>query len=95
MIRVITAEDPAITTITVDGKLAGESVESVRICCAQAISKGKPVRVYLREVSTIDEKGRTLLRELARQGVRLKATGIYSSYIVDEIQAACTNGGHP
>jgi hypothetical protein len=46
------------------------------------------VRLYLRDVSSIDERGWTLLRELARTGVGLKARGIYSSYVVDEIQSA-------
>jgi len=89
MIHVTTADEPASTIITVDGKLAGECVESVKVTCTEAIAKGKPVRVYLRDVSTIDERGRTLLRELARKGVGLKAAGIYSSYVVEEIQSAC------
>ena len=88
MIRVITADEPASTTITVDGKLSGEYVGPVETCCKQAISKGKPVRLYLRDVSAIDERGWTLLRELAKAGVGLKARGIYSSYVVDEIQSA-------
>jgi len=92
MIRVMTADEPASTTITVDGKLSGESVEPVETCCIEAISKGKPVRLYLRDVSTIDEAGRALLRKLVEKGVGLKASGLYSSYIVDEIQFPKLNG---
>ena len=88
MIRVITADELASTTITVDGKLSGDYVEPVETCCKQAISKGKPVRLYLRDVSMIDERGRTLLRDLVKTGVGLKASGVYSSYVVDEIQSA-------
>jgi hypothetical protein len=33
----------------------------------------------------IDERGRALLRDLAAKGVGLKASGVYSSYVVDEI----------
>ena len=88
MIRVITADELASTTITVDGKLSGDYVEPVETCCKQAISKGKPVRLYLRDVFMIDERGRTLLRELAKTGVGLMARGIYSSYVVNEIQSA-------
>ena len=50
--------------------------------------KRKPVRLYRRDVSAIDERGRTMLRYMAAQGVYLTANGIYSSYIVDEIQSA-------
>jgi hypothetical protein len=54
----------------------------------QALSKGKPVRLHLRQVSAIDERGRTMLCRLAAEGVDLTANGIYSSYIVDEIRSA-------
>src|SRR4029077_20383226 len=57
-------------------------------CCIDALSKGKPVRLHLRDVSAIDERGRTMLRHLAAEGVDLTANGIYSSYIVGDIQSA-------
>src|ERR1035441_6029220 len=88
MIRVMTADELASTTITVDGKLSGDYVDPVETCCKQAISKGKPVLLYLRDVSSIDERGWTLLRELPRQGGGGKASCSYSSYVVDEIQSA-------
>ena len=93
MIRVMTSDELAGTTITVDGKLSGDYVDPVETCCKQAISKGKPVRLYLRDVSTIDERGRTLLQELSKKGVGLNARGIYSSYIVDEIQSLHPGSG--
>ena len=87
MIRITTADEPAHTTITVDGKLTGESIEPVQTSCIQALSNGKPVRLYLRDVSVIDEQGRGMLRRLAAEGVDLSARGIYSSFIVNEIQS--------
>ena len=95
MIRVMTTDEPASTTITVDGKLSGEFVDPVELCCLQAISRPKPVRLYLRDVSLIDERGRALLRKLADRGVGLQASGVYSSYIVDKIQPPRPNGRHP
>jgi hypothetical protein len=88
MIRIMTADGLGSTTITVDGALSGEGVEPVQTCCTQALSKGKPVRLHLRDVSAIDECGRTMLRHLAAAGIDLTANGIYSSYVVDEIQSA-------
>ena len=87
MIRIITADEQGRTTITVDGVLAGESLELIESCCTEALSKGQPVRLHLREVSGIDERGRAMLRRMAARRVEMKANGIYSSYIVDEIQA--------
>ncbi len=87
MIWIKTAEEPASTNITVDGTLSGQGVEPVETCCIQALTKGKPVRLYLRDVSAIDERGRTMLRHLAAEGVDLAANGIYSSYLVNEIRS--------
>jgi len=88
MIRIVTADGQGSITITVDGTLSGEGIAPVQTCCTQAISKGKLVRLHLRDVSAIDESGRTMLRHLAAEGVDLTANGIYTSYIVDEIQSA-------
>ena len=89
MIRIMTADEPSNTTITVDGKLSGEGVAPVETCCMQALSKGIGVRLHLRDVSAIDERGQAMLRLLVSQGVGLTANGIYSSYIVGEIQSEC------
>jgi hypothetical protein len=82
MIRIITAEEPASTSITVDGQLSGGDVETVETCCEQALGKAKPVELYLRNVSSIDHAGRALLGRLAAKGVGLRAAGVYSSYVV-------------
>ncbi len=87
MIRITTANDQASTTITVDGTLSNETLEPVQTCCMEALSRGKPVRLYLRDVSAIDESGRQMLRHLAAEGVDLTANGIYSSHVVEEIQS--------
>jgi len=84
----MTADEPASTTFTVDGTLSDGSVEPVQTCCIEALSKGKRVRLHLRDVAAIGERGRTMLRYLAAKGVDLTANGVYSSYIVDEIQSA-------
>jgi len=87
MIRITTVDEEAVATITVDGNLSGDGVEPVESCCIQAIEQGKPVRLYLRDVSSIDESGRTMLRHLAAKGINLSANGIYSAYIVHEIES--------
>ena len=80
MIRVTKSEERERTIITLEGQLSADYIEAVEICCNQAVSKGKPVDVFLHDVLTIDESGRALLARLAAQGIRLLATGIYTSY---------------
>src|ERR1017187_9689555 len=94
MIRVMTADELASTTITVDGKLSGDYVDPVETCCKQAISKGKPVLLYLRDVSSIDERGWTLLRDLARRGVGQKPRLFAVCYAVDENHPPHRGGHH-
>jgi anti-anti-sigma regulatory factor len=95
MIRIMTADEAGNTTITVDGTLSGEDVEHVKAWCTEALSNGRPVRLYLRDVSAIDEGGRRMLQHLAAAGVGLMAKGVYSAYIVDEIQSARLNRQRP
>ena len=85
MIRIMTATEPQITTITVDGDLAGEHVTAVEMCVKQALAQGRQVLLFLRDVATIDESGRSLLARLAAMRVRLRATGVYCSYVVSKI----------
>ena len=85
MIRILTAEEPNAITITVDGQLVNDCVDAVETCSYQAMGRGRPVHLFLRDVSHIDEHGRSLLSRLAGKGVQLSASGVYSSYIVAEV----------
>lgn len=82
MIRVSNEDDGSHMRVTVDGELSGDSIEVVETCCNQHLSAGKPVCLYLREVATIDQAGRALLKRLAEKGVALLAAGVYTSYVV-------------
>jgi len=85
MIRIMTAAEPKLVSITVDGDLSGEYVDAVETCVKQALAQRTPTTLFLRDVTSIDERGRTLLTRLAAKGVRLRAAGVYSSYVVARI----------
>jgi hypothetical protein len=91
MIRVTKTEEPS-TLITIDGQLSGEAVGLVQACCKEAESDGKPVHLFLRDVTAIDDGGRLLLQRLAGNGVRVSGSGVYTSYLVEELTTAA-NGG--
>jgi hypothetical protein len=90
MFRIMTADEPTHREMIVDGKLSGECVELIETRCNEAIGNGKPVQLYLRDVSIIDESGRALLGRLSTKGISLKADGLYSSYVVDLVMAERT-----
>ena len=81
--------------LTVDGQLSGDSIDVVETCCTQARSGGKAVQVFLRHVTGVDQSGRMLLIRLAAKGIGLAASGVYTSYLVQELtsnQAVPGNG---
>jgi ABC-type transporter Mla MlaB component len=86
MMRVFAANEPNAITFTIDGQLVAEYIEAIETSTQEAIGGKKLVRLILRDVSHIDEHGRTLLARLAMKGVQLHASGVYSSYIVEEIR---------
>ena len=85
MIRVTKTEEQSRTIITIDGQLSGDSVAVVDACCKLAKPNGKPVELFLRDVTTVDQTGQILLSRLAAKGVRLVARGVYTSYLVQSL----------
>lgn len=92
MLRVSRSEERLRTVVTLDGQFSRDSIEAVEACCDQAIAAGKPVDLFLRDVSMIDQAARALLRRLAASGVRLLASGVYTSHIVRMLKP--TKGGN-
>jgi len=85
MIRITTATEPKLITITVDGELSSKYISAVETCAKQAIAQRRPIHLVLRDVSGIDESGRTLLGRLVAKGIRLHAAGAHSSAVVAKI----------
>ena len=85
MFRISTAAGSSHTTVTIDGQLIGDCVEFVEKCCEQALSGGMPVRVFLRDVSMVDQAARAMLGRLCARGVRLLGGGVYTSYLAREL----------
>jgi ABC-type transporter Mla MlaB component len=95
MFRVSKAEEPSRTIITIDGQLSGDYIAVVETCCDQAISAGKAVHLFLRDVSMVDQAGRALLCRLAARGVRMLASGVYTSYLIRALKPSGTGPLNP
>lgn len=85
MIRILTDENAKAVTVTIDGRLVTDYIEAVESSVHQAKGKQRPVHLFLRDVSEIDDDGRKLLSRMAEKGVELNANGLYSTYVVAEI----------
>jgi hypothetical protein len=88
MFRITESIQGAETLVFIDGHLLGEYLLVAENYCTQALTSGKAISVVLRDVSVIDDGGRNLLLRLARKGVRLRGTGLYTSHIVKTLQEA-------
>ena len=91
--RVSQTRDRFGTVLNIDGKLVGDYVGVAEDCCSQALSGGRSVSVFLRDVSVIDAAGRGLLYRLAGLGVQLMASGVYMSHLVENLQCGGTTQG--
>ncbi len=72
MLRITqTAEIPARTTLSVDGRITGEWVQLLRWECDARLAKGCDVVLDLARVSSIDYAGALMLRALAGENVQI------------------------
>jgi len=90
MLRVTTLKKRSKVLLTVEGRLAGDSVSTLEQCWRElrAASPTERFNVDLCGVSFIDAAGKTLLKEIYRQGGRLLAQGCLNQETVKEITSA-------
>jgi outer membrane protein TolC/ABC-type transporter Mla MlaB component len=87
MFRVSTQKKRSRVLLTIEGRLAGESVSTLEHCWRElrATSPTEKFNVDLCGVSFIDAAGKTLLKEIYRQGGHLVAQGCLNQETVKEI----------
>src|ERR1700720_4205389 len=94
MLRVTTQRKRSKVLLTVEGRLAGESVSTLEQCWRElhAASPSEKFNVDLCGVSFIDAAGKTLLKEIHRQGGHLVAQGCLNQATVKEITGGAEKG---
>jgi ABC-type transporter Mla MlaB component len=86
--------------LLVEGKLSGEWVDVLEKCWLEAprALNGAPVRIDLSGVTYVDDKGRELLARMIRDGAELRAIGVMTRAVIEEITekiAMARNGQIP
>ncbi len=95
MLHVSHTDSSTHTLITVEGHLAGEGVPLVSQYCLERLADDRPLVLYLKNVTEVDQGGRALLRQLIVRGVRLRASGIYTEHLVEDLKRECEPGIRP
>ena len=87
MIRISQTHEGSRQRLLVEGTLSGEWVEVLEGCWLEApqAPNGGPMSVDLSGVSYVDDKGRELLARMIQDGAELRATGVMTRAVIDEI----------
>jgi len=87
VIRINRIQERSTLRLIVEGSLSGAWVDELEKCWldVRAARNGDHVRVDLSGVSYIDDKGRLLLKGMFRDGAELRATGVMTKGIIEEI----------
>jgi len=90
MLRISVMNEPGITRMKLEGKLAHEWVDELRNAWAELSEVNGETRIVmdLLNVSFVDEPGHQLLTELRHAGAELMASGPLMSALIDEIEEA-------
>lgn len=87
MIRISEIRKGSARRLLVEGTLADDWVEVLEKSWleAQASRYGDPMRVDLSGVTWIDDKGRKLIKRMLQDGAELRATGIMTRGVIEEV----------
>jgi anti-anti-sigma regulatory factor len=90
MLKITLHDHPNQLRFRLEGKLAGAWVSELRQCWQTATSttQGRVVSLDLGEVDFVDAEGQTLLADMVRHGVHLKAVTPFIRSLVAEIERA-------
>jgi hypothetical protein len=84
MLKITTQTDSQRVILDLEGKLTGPWVQELADCW-RGCSTDRNISVLLCAVTFIDNRGKDLLAQMYRQGVKLVAEGCMNKAIVDEI----------
>jgi ABC-type transporter Mla MlaB component len=89
MIRISETREGSKRRLLVEGTLSGDWVDVLEKCWfeAQTTLNGEPMRVDLSGVTYVDNKGRQLLARMIRDGAEMRATGVMTRAVIEEITA--------
>jgi hypothetical protein len=95
VIRISELREGSKRRLLVEGTLSGDWVEVLEECWLEGLTtpnggtpNGGPLCVDLSGVTWIDDKGRQLLARMLQDGAELRATGVMTSTVIEELMEA-------
>src|SRR5262245_42764921 len=92
MLRITIHDDAGILTFQLEGKVVGPWAQELEQCWRNTVAdrSSSSVRVDLEGVTSIDGRGRELLRAMYAQGAELDAADCLTMALVGEIHRQCS-----
>ena len=85
MIRISVTESTGnAVTLLIEGKVIGEAVDELNLCCDQALTEGRRITLDVAGVSFIDRKGVALFHRLASRQVSIVNC---SGFVAEQLKA--------
>jgi anti-anti-sigma regulatory factor len=87
VIRISQINEGSKQHLLVEGTLCGDWVDVLENCWLETphAPNGEPMRIDLSGVTYVDDKGRELLARMIQDGVELRATGVMTRAVIEEI----------
>ena len=85
MLRITVHEEGRQCRLELAGRLCGPWVGETENVWRSARCSGKQIEVDMREVTGVDDAGRTLLAVMHQSGARLIAKGVWMTALIEEI----------
>jgi hypothetical protein len=85
MLRVTLHQDGGQCRLELAGRLCGPWVSETENVWRSAPCSGKAIEVDMKEITGVDDAGRTLLAAMHRAGARLIAKGVWMTALMEEI----------
>jgi ABC-type transporter Mla MlaB component len=90
MLRITLEENPAGPTIVLEGRLVGPWVQEFKTYWQSTCGseEQKTIRIDLQAVTSIDGRGKALLKHIHQQGASFTASGCLTKAIVEDVISA-------
>ena len=87
MIRISQIHEGSKQRLLIEGTLSGDWVDVLEECWLGTphVPDGEPMRIDLSGVTYVDDRGRELLARMAQDGAELRATGVMTRAVIEEI----------
>lgn len=86
MLKITAHTQGSITTLELEGRLAGPWVAELRDCWQRAVAREEEVGLVLKQVTFIDGAGEKLLAEICRSGAEIAGEGCMTKAIIERVK---------